>query len=331
LDGFIAVRGQQMRLSIYAAIALLAACAPMHGKPPSSYYIIPGSVPADKGPDGNSIFLDAPDGLILVDTGRHPAHAEKLLTYAKERGRPIAAIVNTHWHLDHTTGNYDIRQAFPDAEVYATTAIEGALEGFLGRNRDQADKALADPSTPPERKAEILRGRSVVDNPDRLRPTISVATSGPMRIAGRRLVVHVAQFAATEADLWLYVPEERLAIVGDLVVDIVPFMDTACPDGWKKALADVEATPFVTLIPGHGAPMNRAQFLAWKGAFDRFVDCGRSARPKEECVTGWKRDAARFIDPAHAEYVTEAAAYYIDTRLRSSPEEQQKYCKPLGV
>lgn len=321
-----------MRKTILAASALLVACGTTsYGTPSSSFDFVAGSVPADKGPDGNSIFLDAPAGLILVDTGRHPAHSEKLLAYAKERGRPIAAIVNTHWHLDHSTGNYDIRQAYPAAQVYATTAIEGALKGFLGRNREQADKILADPKAPPERKAEILRGRSVIDNPDRLRPTIPVTASGPMRIAGRKLDVHVAPFAATEADLWLYVPDERLAIVGDLVVDIVPFMDTACPDGWKKALADVEATPFVTLIPGHGSPMDRAQFLSWKRAFDGFVDCGRSTRPKVECVAGWKRDAAPFIDPAHAEYVTEAAAYYIDTRLRSSPEEQRKYCKPLGV
>ena len=77
--------------------------------------------------------------------------------------------------------------------------------------------------------------------------------------------------------------------------------------------------------------MNRAQFLQWKTGFERFVDCGRSARLKEECVAGWKRDAAPFIDAAHADYVTEAAGYYLDTRLRSAPEEQQKYCKTLGV
>lgn len=321
-----------MRKTILLAGALLTACGTAsHGQVSGNYQLIPGSVPADKGPDGNSIILDAPDGLILVDTGRHPAHSQKLLAYAKERGRPIAAIINTHWHLDHTTGNYDIRKHFPDAKVYATTAIEGALKGFLGHNRGQADEMLADPKTPPERKAEILRGRSVIDNPDRLRPNVPVAASGEMRIAGRKLDVHVAPFAATEADLWLYVPADRLAIVGDLVVDIVPFMDTACADGWKKALEEVAATPFVTLIPGHGSPMDRGQFLAWKGAFDRFVDCGRSARPKEECIEGWKRDAATFIDSAHRDYVMEAAAYYIDTRLRSSPEEQQKYCKPLGV
>jgi glyoxylase-like metal-dependent hydrolase (beta-lactamase superfamily II) len=319
-----------MRSAIVAAFFISTACAaPSAGTAAEEFHLISGSVSMDKGPDGNSIFLDAREGLILIDTGRHPAHAEKLLAYASERGKPIAAIVNTHWHLDHTTGNYDVRQAYPQVRVYATTAIEGALAGFLNRNRDQVDKMLADPATPEAQKAELIRGRSVIDNPDRLRPTVPITSSGSMRIAGRKLDVHVAPFAATEADLWIYDPKSRLAIVGDLVVDIVPFMDTACADGWKKALEEVAATPFVTLIPGHGAPMDRAAFLQWKGAFDNFVDCGRSAKPKDVCVASWKRDAAPFIDAAHSGYVGEAAAYYIDTRLRSSPEEQQKYCKPL--
>jgi glyoxylase-like metal-dependent hydrolase (beta-lactamase superfamily II) len=309
--------------------ALTGAAAPKIKLVEPSYHFIPGSVPLDKGPDGNSIFLDAPRGLILVDTGRHPEHAEKLLAYTRASGKPIAAIVNTHWHLDHTTGNYDIRTAYPKAQVYATTAIEGALKGFLSRGREQADKRLADPTTPAEVKAQLLRARYRLDHPDTLRPTVPVTKSVTMKIAGRKLEVHVAPFAATEADLWLYVPDEGLAIVGDLVVDIVPFMDTACADGWKKALGEVEKTPFEMLIPGHGAPMNRAQFLQWKTAFERFVDCGKSTKLKEECVAGWKRDAAPFIDVDHSDYVTEAAGYYVNTRLRSSPEEQQKYCKPL--
>jgi glyoxylase-like metal-dependent hydrolase (beta-lactamase superfamily II) len=314
------------------AAGLVAASAAQPKKMEGAYHLIPGSVPLDfRGPDGNSILLDAPDGLILVDTGRHPAHAEKLLAHARQRGRPIAAIVNTHWHLDHTTGNLDVLQVYPQVHVYATTAIEGALKGFLGRNREQADAMLADPKVPTEQKAQMLRGRYRVDHPDTLRPTVPVTASGRMKIAGRNLDVRATRFAATEADIWLYVPEEKLAIVGDLVVDIVPFMDTACPDGWKRALDEVAATPFITLIPGHGAPMNRNQFLRWKGAFDSFVDCGRSMRPKDECVADWKRDAAPFIDAEHQTYAAEAAAYYIDTRLRSSPEEQQKYCRPLGA
>ena len=196
---------------------------------------------------------------------------QAILAYAKARGRPIAAIINSHWHLDHTTGNYDIRQVYPRAEVYATNAIEGALVGFLGRSRAQADKMLADPKMPAARKAEMLRGRSVIDHPDRLRPTRPVLKSARMKIAGRTLDVHVAPFAATEADLWFYDPKTKLAVVGDLVVGIVPFMDTACPDGWAKALDAIAKVPFTTLIPGHGEPMTRADFLQWRTAYNNLA------------------------------------------------------------
>jgi len=224
-----------------------------------------------------------------------------------------------------------VRQAFPKAGVYGTSAIEGALSGFLGRNRAASDKLLADPGTPEGQKAQILRGRSRIDDPDRLRPTRLVRGPEVVEIAGRRLELRVARFAATEADLWLFDPEARLAIVGDLVVDIVPFMDTACAEGWSKALEEIEATPFEWLVPGHGPMMDRAAFNQWKTAFDNFIACGRSDAPKAECVAGWQQDAARFIPAGHRQYVAEAADYYLTTRLRSSTAEQQLYCKPLAA
>jgi len=315
-----------MRMTLLVSVLLLVSST---SEAAASYHLIPGAVPLEKGPDGNSIFLDAPGGLIVVDTGRHPEHARAILDYARQRGRPIAAIVNSHWHLDHTTGNWDVRQAYPHVAIYASDALEGALATFLKRSREQSDTALADPKTPPAQRDQILRGRDVIDHPERIRPDHVVAKPGRMIIAGRPLDVHLARFAATEGDVWLYDRKTRVAIVGDLVVDIVPFMDTACADGWLDALAEVERTPFQTLIPGHGAAMSRADFAQWKLAFTNFVECGRSTAAKAQCVAGWQKDAVRFIDDAHREYVDQAAAYYIDTRLRSSPEEQQRYCRPL--
>ena len=293
------------------------------------FHLIAGAVPLDSGPDGNTIVLDAPNGLIVFDTGRHPEHAQKILDYARARGRPIAAIVNSHWHLDHTTGNWDIRKAYPNVAVYASGAIEGALATFLKNSRADTDKMLADPKTPAAVRDQLERGRAVIDHPDRIRPNHVVAKSRRMSIAGRSLNVHLAKFAATEGDVWLYDPGTKVALVGDLVVDIVPFMDTACPDGWSKALAEVAKVPFTRLIPGHGPVMSRADFTAWRTAYDNFVKCGHSDAAKEKCVEGWSHDAARFIDAAHRDYASQAAAYYLQTRLRSSPAEQQKYCKPL--
>lgn len=319
-----------MRLHMIALGLVLGGCTAQGDAKGPSYHLIPGQVPPDKGPDGNTVVLDAPQGLIVVDTGRHPEHSAAILAYVKARGRPIAGIINSHWHLDHTTGNHDIRQVYPRAEVYATNAIEGALVGFLNRNRAQADEMLVDPKVPVTRKAELLRGRSVIDNPDRLRPTRPVLKSGKVKIAGRSLDVRVAPFAATEADLWFYDPKIKLAVVGDLVVGIVPFMDTACADGWAKALDAIAKVPFTTLIPGHGDPMTRADFLQWRTAYNNLLACARSPADKKQCVAGWDRDAAKFIDTAHKVYVDAALDYYIDTRLRSSPEEQQHYCKPLN-
>jgi hypothetical protein len=59
------------------------------------------------------------------------------------------------------------------------------------------------------------------------------------------------------------------------------------------------------------------------------VACGRSTADMKVCVANWQRDAVKFIDEEHKAYVDEAVPYYIETRLRSSAEEQQKFCKPL--
>ncbi len=297
---------------------------------PSNWHLIPGQIDPGgrQGPDGNSVFIDAPDGLILVDTGRHPEHSAALLAYARQRGRPIAAIVNTHWHLDHSTGNTEIRAAFPDAPLYASNAIEGALTGFFVESRRRAEQALAAGQIPESARPEIRRAFDIMDHPERLRPTRPVTRSAIQIIAGRRLQVNLAPYAATEGDVWLYDPAARLAIVGDLVVAPVPFMDTACAESWRQALDRIAATPFTTLIPGHGAPMDRTAFLAWRAAYNAFIDCGRSDRPRADCIAGWRRDAARFIPAGSERIVDELAGYYVDSRLRSSPDERARYCRP---
>ena len=311
-----------------AVLALMMFAGAASAEP---YHLIPGAVPLDSGPDGNTVVLDAPQGLIVFDTGRHPAHSQAIIDYAKSRHRPIAAIVNSHWHLDHTTGNWDIRQAYPHVAVYASGALKGALETFLKDSRAQTDQMLSDPKTPAMVRDQLLRGRAVIDHPERIAPNHVISHSGPMMIAGRQIDVHVAKLAATEADVWLYDAKSKTIIAGDLVVGLVPFMDTACAEGWSHALDRIAELPFTTLIPGHGDPMTRADFLQWRTAYDNFVDCGHSTRPTKECVEGWSRDAAKFIDAAHKDYAKGAAGYYLQTRLRSSPDEQQRYCRPLSV
>ena len=308
------------------ACLVLAACATPQS-PNLAWHVVPGSLEPNRGPDGNSVLLDAPDGLILVDTGRHPEHRDALLAYARSRGRPVAAIVNTHWHLDHSTGNAELRAQFPEAPLYASNAIDGALRGFLATSRAQAQARLDSGQVPEARRAEVLRFLSVMADPDSLRPSRPVTASGAQVIAGRRLRVNLARFAATEGDVWIHDPEAGLVIAGDLVVAAVPFFDTACPQGWRRALDEIAATEFTSLIPGHGDAMTRGQFLQWRVAFDNLLDCAASTAERQACVAGWNRDAAPFLSP-HRTMSDELLAYYVDQRLRAPPEERDRYCRP---
>ena len=312
---------------ILAAAALVGACATGGSLRLTGWHLVPGSFDAGRGPDGNSIFLGAPEGLILVDTGRHPAHRDRLLAYAAQRGRPIVGVVNTHWHLDHSSGNRAIRAAHPRAELYATDAIEGARARFFPQSRAAAEAFLASGQATPERRAEIERDVATMSDPASLRPTRPVVRSGPIEIGGRRLQLNVARFAATEADIWIHDPPARLVIAGDLVVAPVPFMDTACPEGWQRALGEIASVPFETLIPGHGAPMSRPQFLEWRGAFDNLLSCAGSDAPRQQCIDGWLRDAAAFIPAGDERRIGAMVGYYLDSRLRGAPEERQSWCR----
>ncbi|HYE27659.1 MAG TPA: MBL fold metallo-hydrolase [Allosphingosinicella sp.] len=312
-------------------IALLALA--LAGSAPAApagdgWHLVRGSFQPGRGPDGNSVFLDAPEGLILVDTGRHPAHQEKLLAYARSRGKPIAAIVNTHWHLDHSGGNAEIRAVYPRAEVHASHAVEGALTGFFPQSRKSAEEFLASGKAGPELTAEIRRDFAAMDDVASLRATRPVTGSDRVRVAGRKLELNLARFAATEADVWIHDPAFGLVIAGDLVVGPVPFFDTGCPEGWREALTELAETPFTTLIPGHGAPMTKPQFLQWRTAFGNLLDCAVTDSEKEACVEGWKRDAADFIPPDDPR-IDAMVGYYLDTRLRAPYGEREKYCRPL--
>jgi glyoxylase-like metal-dependent hydrolase (beta-lactamase superfamily II) len=291
------------------------------------YQLIPGTFEEGRQPDGNSIILDAPEGLIVIDTGRHAPLQEKILASANASGKPIAAIINSHWHLDHTGGNQEIRAAFPNTRIIASNAAAGALTGFLADSRKGAEEYLASGMVSPEQEAEIRGDFAAMDARADLLPTDPVTSSGRRVIAGRPLDIHLAEYAATSGDVWVYDPATKTVFAGDLVVGIAPFMDTACVDGWSAALDRIDAVPFTTLVPGHGAAMGHAAFRQWKTAFRNLVDCAATKATNAECVAGWNRDAAPFIAEFAPRKADGLIEYYLKTRLRAEPAERVKYCR----
>jgi glyoxylase-like metal-dependent hydrolase (beta-lactamase superfamily II) len=265
-------------------------------------------------PDGNSVIFETPAGLVVVDTGRHAWHREAILDLASTRHDDIVAVVNTHWHLDHVSGNPSLRAAFPELLVYASDAIDGALSGFLAKSAESAAAYLDDPQVAEEMREDIRGDLATIGSGAALRPDVVITASGTMSLGGRALSVHLAPDAATGGDIWLYDEKTRVAVLGDLVTLPAPFLDTACPDGWRRALGQVAATDFELAIPGHGAVMSRAQFVTYRGAFDAFIACSDSYRPQDECAGTWAESVQSLLgdDPLERQRARGFAAYYVD-------------------
>ena len=276
--------------------------------------LLPGGFEPGRGPDGNTIVFDAPDGLVVVDTGRHVWHSDGILAYAEARGRPIAAIVNTHWHLDHSSGNGRIKTRFPDARVYTTSAVDRVLApgGFLMRNLDGARGMLAGNELSEVQREEVQIFLATMEHPEVLRPDVVLERSGRMRLAGRRFDVRITDGAVTDADVWLYDRRTRIAVIGDLVTFPAPFFETACPDRWRAALDEVWASPFRIAIAGHGEPMTRAQFATWRAAYGAFIDCVNGDADASACASQWSEGVAEFLSDDRARQAApQMAAYYV--------------------
>jgi glyoxylase-like metal-dependent hydrolase (beta-lactamase superfamily II) len=312
-----------------ATLALVGADAgaePLPAPPPPQaqlvapgVWLIPGGILPRRQPDGNTVVFAAPRGLVVMDTGRHPWHARAILDFAQARHAPIAAIVNSHWHLDHVSGNPALKRAWPGARVYASRAIDAALSGFLARSAAEAQPYLDSGKLPPETAEDIRGDMATIRDGQALRPDVPIEASGLRDLGGRRLQVNLAPHAATAGDVWIYDPRTRVAAVGDLVTLPAPFLDTACPRGWSAALGQVWATPFKTLVPGHGPVMDRPGFALYRRAFDALLDCAASPASRAECAAAWTEAVKPLLgpDPVDARRAQGMTVDYVSGVLRA--------------
>ena len=288
--------------------------------------LLPGSFVPGSQPDGNTVLIRAPGGLIVVDTGRHADHTRAILDLASGWKQPVAVVVNTHWHLDHVAGNPAVRRAHPGLEVVGSDAIEGALKGFLAEYRRQLASMLEKPGDPAGRRRwsdEIAR----IDAGRALEPDRKIRGTAILTLAGRSVEIGFAPAAVTGGDVWLFDVESGVLAAGDLVTLPAPLLDTACPSGWKAALARLAERPFRILVPGHGRPMERAAFERWRAGFERLLSCAATDARASACIDGWVADLGPVLPEGERPFARELLGYYVPEVLRAAPAKVARRCE----
>lgn len=289
--------------------------------------LVRGGFAPGQQPDGNSVVFDAPDGLVVFDTGRHRAHSDALLSLARTKRRPISVVVNSHWHLDHVSGNPRLRAAHPALVVLGSPAIDGAFRGFLAASRKQAQAFLAQPGGDPGMQAEVRADLATIESGQAIAPDERIRATATRALAGRPMRIGYAAGAVTAGDLWLLDEASGVLAAGDLVTLPVPFLDTACPARWRASLEALGEVRFKRLVPGHGRPLSPAEFQAYRGAFGALLDCAATKAPAAHCAVVWRQGVKTLVGDADAA-PPGLLEYYID--LLRDPARQSLLCAGNG-
>lgn len=221
---------------------------------------------------GNAAIVDTGARTIVVDSFMTTVGAAELRLVAEQlTGRSVFMLVNTHWHGDHTFGN----QVFADVSIVSTEStsraiasdatsnleaygaeLDAAVASFQAmlKSGSEADRIVAERRL---RRLALLRGD--VGTFEMTLPDLLIDSE---LIVDDQRRVEVLTFGGghTDSDVFVWVPDDRVVIAGDLGFQGKhPRMVDAHPAAWAEILRRILGLGPSTVIPGHGEPGDEGQ------------------------------------------------------------------------
>lgn len=231
------------------------------------------------GPEGrtNAGFITWDDGVLVVDSLYGAALAQGLQEHIRSvTDRPVRYVIDTHEHWDHCFGNqYFASALFLGHENCRRTLVErpeAAREFGVQSMISRDQPALAEEF----RVVQILP------------PIVTYAESMTVYAGRRPVELRYLGRAHTAGDTVVWLPEERIALTGDLFVNgRSPYAGDGYPRAWIAALQRLEQLAPQAIVPGHG-------------------DLGTT--PDIGVLRSWMADAVSELDQARARGVTQEQA-----------------------
>jgi glyoxylase-like metal-dependent hydrolase (beta-lactamase superfamily II) len=254
------------------------------------------------GGDSNAGAIDTPDGLLIVDAQQYPRLAQQFRDALQAAtGKPIRALINTHCHLDHTSGNV----VFAGLPILAHEKTLAAMHAALGSPIEDR-WTITDFAT----KLRLLFGQNIMELvPDGdpaqawFRQRISlpdydvVTIAPPTRTFADRFtfhlpneVVHLDYWgpAHCDGDIVVHLEKSKVVFLDDLLFHgRFPWLGDCDLDGWIDRLARVLTLDVVTVVPGHGVPADLNEVARFRDMLAALRDAVQRA-----IKMGWSEQAA---------------------------------------
>lgn len=213
---------------------------------------------------GNAGVLRTGEGTVVVDTMSLPLQGERIRALAEElTGEPVVAVVNTHYHSDHTHGNPGFAE---HVRIVSTARTRRHL-----LERDGSFWEDHEGYVPGETFDESAGAEHV------------------LRLGGKTVrLVHPGR-GHTDGDLVALFVEDGVVHMGDLLfAGRYPNIDLEAGGtiaAWPQTLDRVTELDFERVIPGHGPVTDREGIALFRGFLEELWAAGRTAQ-----ANGWSLD-----------------------------------------
>lgn len=232
---------------------------------------------------GNTGLVFTAEGIVVVDnTPRTAARALEIIRARSEL--PIHTIIYTHGHADHAWATAAFledarKRGHPKPRVIGHELVVARFERYkkLGRYNRYINRIQGGVSyTPPTDARPFLP-------PDAVYPDITFADAMHFSLGGLTFELY-HYLGETDDGVWVWIPERRTAMAGDLVEGFCPnignpFKLQRYELEWAEGLEKIAGKNPDFLIPGHGRLL-------------------RGERAKEVCL-----DTATFLRHIHDEVI----------------------------
>ena len=235
----------------------------------------------------NTTVIIGSTGVLVFDAAGLAIQGERLVKKVAElTDKPITHIAISHWHGDHSMGDYKVLEKFPEAEVISH---DFTARYFASPNMDKVgprdikaeneyranvEKALESgirsngTPVPPTMRTffvELLEHYDFVNQEitrrEVARPTRTISDKLVIDLGGRTVELRHIAPGNTKGDMFLWLPEERILATGDIVVRPTPYGFFSYPQSWAAVLRELKAFDAKFIIPGHGDVMTDAAYL----------------------------------------------------------------------
>ncbi len=192
----------------------------------------------------NSVIIEGPHQVMLVDAQLTKTNADRVLQEIKRTNKPLSIIYITHEHADHFIGLEVFKEAYPRVRVIATSAVAGRIAQVYQEKIDKWKRLLGSAAT-----------SHVVAIGQFDRPVIT--------FEGSRIEVLKRIRGDTDQNTMLWIPGQRTLIAGDVVFNNMHVYtaetDSKARGTWLNSLRTIRELHPSVVVPGHsntGAPLD---------------------------------------------------------------------------